>query len=78
MQGEVLASGSAHADNVAPALWADSLWFAPTIRWILSGSKAADLFATVIHPQIELKTSEMRSVLQPMVSLKSAIAQWGM
>jgi homoserine kinase len=36
-----------------------------------------DLFATVIHPQIELKTSEMRAVLQPMVSLKSAIAQWG-
>jgi homoserine kinase len=36
-----------------------------------------ELFATVIHPQIELKTSEMRAVLQPMISLKSAIVQWG-
>jgi homoserine kinase len=36
-----------------------------------------DLYATVIHPQIELKTSEMRAVLQPMISLRSAITQWG-
>lgn len=37
----------------------------------------SELFATVIHPQIELKTSEMRAVLEPMISLKSAITQWG-
>jgi homoserine kinase len=37
----------------------------------------SELYATVIHPQIELKTSDMRAVLKPEVSLKSAIIQWG-
>jgi len=78
MQGEVLASGSAHADNVAPALLGGfTLVRAYNPLDIVRIESPADLFATVIHPQIELKTSEMRSVLQPMVSLKSAIAQWG-
>lgn len=78
MQGEVLASGSAHADNVAPALLGGfTLVRAYNPLDIVRIESPADLFATVIHPQIELKTSEMRAVLQPMVSLKSAIAQWG-
>jgi homoserine kinase len=31
----------------------------------------------VVHPQIELKTSDARSVLKQTISLKSAIIQWG-
>jgi len=78
MQGEVLASGSAHADNVAPALLGGfTLVRGYNPLDIVRIESPADLFATVIHPQIELKTSEMRAVLQPMVSLKSAIMQWG-
>ncbi len=78
MQGEVLASGSAHADNVAPALLGGfTLVRANNPLDIVRIESPKDLFATVIHPQIELKTSEMRAVLQPMVPLKSAIAQWG-
>ena len=78
MQGEVLASGSAHADNVAPAL----LGGFTLVRGyepldIVRIESPSELFATVIHPQIELKTSEMRAILPPMVSLKSAITQWG-
>jgi homoserine kinase len=78
MQGEVLASGSAHADNVAPAL----LGGFTVVRGydpldIIRIDSPSELYATVVHPQIELKTSEMRAVLQPMVSLKSAITQWG-
>jgi homoserine kinase len=34
------------------------------------------LFATVIHPQIEIKTSEARKILPRDVSLKNAIQQW--
>jgi homoserine kinase len=37
----------------------------------------SELYATVVHPQIELKTSDARSVLKQTVSLKSAITQWG-
>jgi len=78
MQGEVLASGSAHADNVAPALCGGfTLVRGYNPLDIIRIDSPSELYATVIHPQIELKTSEMRAVLQPMVSLKSAITQWG-
>ena len=78
MQGEVLASGSAHADNVAPALCGGfTLVRSYTPLDVIRVDSPSELYATVIHPQIELKTSEMRAVLQPMVSLKSAIIQWG-
>ncbi len=78
MQGEVLASGSAHADNVAPCLLGGfTLVRSLNPLDIVRIESPSELYATVIHPQIELKTSDMRAVLQPMVSLKSAIAQWG-
>ncbi len=78
MLGEVLASGSAHADNVAPCLLGGfTLVRSSNPLDIVRIESPSDLYATVIHPQIELKTSDMRAVLQPMVSLKSAIAQWG-
>lgn len=78
MKGEALASGSEHADNLAPAL----LGGFTLIRGydpldIIRIDCPPALFATVIHPQITLKTSEMRAVLSPEVSLKSAIRQWG-
>ncbi|MFN8273616.1 MAG: homoserine kinase [Flavobacteriaceae bacterium] len=78
MQGEVLASGSAHADNVAPALCGGFTivrGYEPLD--VIEIKSPNELYATVIHPQIELKTSEMRAVLKPEVSLKSAITQWG-
>ncbi len=78
MQGEVLASGSAHADNVAPCLLGGfTLIRSSNTLDIVRIESPSELYATVIHPQIELKTSDMRAVLQPMVSLKSAIDQWG-
>jgi len=36
-----------------------------------------DLVMTVIHPQIEVKTSDARSVIKQKVTLKQAIHQWG-
>jgi homoserine kinase len=78
MKGEALASGSEHADNVAPALLGGfTLVRGYNPLDIIRIESPSELYATVIHPQIELKTSEMRAVLQPMVSLKSAIMQWG-
>lgn len=78
MQGEKLASGSAHADNVAPAIFGGfTLVRNSDPLDIIKIKSPEEMYATVIHPQIELKTSDMRAVLQPMVSLKSAITQWG-
>jgi homoserine kinase len=78
MKGEAIASGSEHADNVAPAILGGiTLVRSSAPLDIIKIESPSELFATVIHPQIELKTSEMRAVLQPMIPLKSAILHWG-
>ncbi|SHL92311.1 homoserine kinase [Flavobacterium xanthum] len=78
MQGEKLASGNAHADNVAPALLGGfTLVRSSNPLDIIKIKSPSELYATVVHPQIELKTSDARSVLKQTVSLKSAITQWG-
>lgn len=78
IKGEAIASGSEHADNVAPAILGGiTLVRSSAPLDIIKIESPSELFATVIHPQIELKTSEMRAVLQPMIPLKSAILQWG-
>jgi homoserine kinase len=78
MQGEKLASGNAHADNVAPALLGGfTLVRCSNPLDIIKIESPSELYATVVHPQIELKTSDARSVLKQNVSLKSAITQWG-
>lgn len=78
MQGEKLASGSAHADNVAPALLGGfTLVRSYSPLDIIKIDSPEEMFATVIHPQIELKTSDARSVLKNNITLKSAIIQWG-
>ena len=78
MKGEVVASGSEHADNVAPCLLGGFTLvcgYKPLhVEQIIS---PADLFAVVLHPHIEVKTSDARAVLQPMISLKNAITQTG-
>jgi len=78
MQGEKLASGSAHADNVAPALLGGfTLVRSYNPLDIIKINSPSELYATVVHPQIELKTSDARSVLKQNITLKSAIVQWG-
>jgi homoserine kinase len=78
IQGEKLACGNAHADNVAPALLGGfTLVRSYSPLDIIKIESPSELYATVVHPQIELKTSDARSVLKQTVSLKSAIMQWG-
>jgi homoserine kinase len=78
MEGERLATGVAHADNVAPALLGG---FALVRSYepldILPIPTPKELFVTVIHPQIEVKTSDAREILKTKVPLKEAIKQWG-
>lgn len=78
MEGEKLASGNAHADNVAPALLGGfTLVRSYTPLDVIKLNTPEDLMMTVIHPQIEVKTSDSRSVLKQKVTLKQAIRQWG-
>lgn len=78
MEGERLASGNAHADNVAPALLGGfTLVRSYHPLDVLKLHTPEDLYMTIIHPQIEVKTADSRKVVKPNVSLKKAITQWG-
>ena len=77
MQGEVLASGCTHADNVAPCLLGNfTLVRNINPMDVITIPSPKNLYVTVIHPQVELKTSEMRAVLPIDIPLKKAITQW--
>jgi homoserine kinase len=78
MKGEVIASGSEHADNVAPCLLGGfTLVRSYNPLDVIRMDSPTEIYAVVLHPHIEVKTSDSRAVLQPMISLKSAITQWG-
>lgn len=78
MEGERVACGAAHADNVAPALLGGFVLIrsyepldvvhlpTPSHAWV-----------TVLSPHLELRTQDARKVLKRSVSLESAISQWG-
>ena len=77
MKGEAEASQSEHADNIAPALFGGfTLVKSLAPLEILQIPTPLDLFAVVIHPQIEIKTAEARRLLPKNISLQHAITQW--
>jgi len=76
--GEQIASGSIHADNVAPCLFGGFILirgYNPTDIIQLSSPKK--LFCTVLHPQFEIKTSEARRLIKKKLPLKDVITQTG-
>ncbi|MDA8731528.1 homoserine kinase [Flavobacteriaceae bacterium] len=78
MQGEKLASGTEHADNVSPVILGGfTLVRSYEPLDILKIKSPNDLYATIIHPQIEVKTSDSRAVLKNQVSLKKLVTQMG-
>ncbi|QXP52312.1 homoserine kinase [Cellulophaga sp. HaHa_2_1] len=78
MEGERLASGVAHADNVAPALFGGfTLVRSYQPLDVIKINTPKELYATVIHPQIEVKTSDSRRILKTTISLEDGIKQWG-
>ncbi len=78
MEGERLASGNAHADNVAPALLGGfSLVKSYDPFEIIKLPTPPELRMVVLHPLIEVKTKDSRSIIKHNVTLKKAINQWG-
>ena len=77
MQGEKLASKSEHADNVAPGIFGGfTLVKSLQPLEVLEIPTPNDLYATIIHPQIEIKTAEARAILPKEVPMQDAIKQW--
>lgn len=76
MEGERIACGTAHADNVAPALLGGfTLIRSYKPLDIVPVQCPDDLFSAIVHPQIELNTSDARRVLKNEVSFQNAIIQ---
>lgn len=78
MEGERKATGTAHADNVAPSLFGGAclvrsydpldviqLPVTNKITWV------------VVHPHVVIRTEEARGILPTMIPMQTAITQWG-
>jgi homoserine kinase len=76
MEGEKLASGAKHADNVAPCIFGGFTLVRSLDPLDIVSLTYPQLFATVIHPQIEIKTSEARAILPTSVPLADAVRNW--
>lgn len=78
MEGERVACGAAHADNVAPCLLGGFILirsYSP-LDWVQL-PVPSPIHVAVVTPHVELKTSDARKILKKMVPLQSAITQWG-
>lgn len=78
VQGEELACGHGHADNVAPALMGGIT--------LIRGYNPIDLvklpvppslFASVVFPHVDVPTRDARQMIRTKVALKDAVTQWG-
>jgi len=77
MNGEKVASGVKHADNLAPCIYGGVTLIRAILPLDIIPLSAPPLHVTVVHPQIEVKTSDARQILRKEVQLKNAIMQWG-
>jgi homoserine kinase len=77
MNGEKLASGVKHADNIAPGIYGGVTLIRSIHPLDIVQIQAPPLHVAVVHPQIEVRTSDARQILRKEVQLKLAIKQWG-
>lgn len=76
MQGEKVASGSVHVDNIAPSLYGGLVLTVgvdnPNVKQI---PVPPTVRAVLVHPHMVLSTREARRILKPVVSLSDVIWQ---
>ncbi len=77
MNGEKVASGVKHADNITPCIYGGVTLIRSIFPLDIIPLAAPLMYVTVVHPQIEVKTSDARQILRKEVQLKDAIKQWG-
>jgi homoserine kinase len=77
MNGEKVASGVKHADNIAPCIYGGVTLIRAILPLDIVPIEAPPMHVTVVHPQIEVRTSDARQILRKEVQLKNAIRQWG-
>ncbi|NCT94481.1 MAG: homoserine kinase [Chitinophagaceae bacterium] len=77
MHGEKLASGVKHADNIAPCIYGGTTLIRSAFPLDIITLPSPELYVSIVHPQIEVKTADARSILRQQILLKDAIRQWG-
>lgn len=77
MFGEKVATGVKHADNIAPGIYGGITLIRSIFPLDIVSIPAPQLYVTVVHPQIEVRTKDARQILRKEVLLKDAIKQWG-
>ncbi|MFZ4863154.1 homoserine kinase [Sphingobacterium sp. Mn56C] len=78
VEGERLACGHGHADNVAPALLGGITLirgYAPLDMVRLPVPE--ELYAGIVFPQVDVPTRDARQLIKEKVALKDAVTQWG-
>jgi homoserine kinase len=76
MEGERVACGTAHADNVSPVILGGfTLVRSVNPLDVVTLNSPLELVVTIIHPEIEVKTADARAVLLDKLHLKQAVAQ---
>ncbi len=77
--GEVLASGSAHADNLAPSLFGGLVLVRSLDPWpdVIELPVPEGLTCALVRPHAEVNTRESRARLERRLPLDRAVTQWG-
>lgn len=79
IEGERLASGSPHADNVAPALFGGLCLLSPGNKTeVIHLPVSKKIFWILVHPEIKCNTRKMREILPKEISLATHIRQSGL
>lgn len=78
MEGERVACGAAHADNVAPGLFGGFVLIRSYDPLdVIKLNTPDQLFATLVHPHIEVKTKDAREILKKQIEFKDSVRQSG-
>lgn len=78
MEGERLACGNAHADNVAPALLGGLVLIRSYNPLdVVKLPVPAGLACALVYPHVEIPTKEARQILKTHIPLHDAVIQWG-
>jgi homoserine kinase len=76
LAGETVASGAAHADNIAPCLYGGlTLVLSLDPLKIVPIPTPAEMMCVLVHPHLKIETRHARSVLKPTILLSEHVRQ---
>lgn len=77
MEGEALACGHGHADNVAPSLFGGFTLIKSYEPLEVITLPIPNLYCALLYPHVDVPTRDARQIIRSKVLLKDAVIQWG-